>query len=168
MENQNISIANQTDQIKNTDGNAMTKYDALKLDNQLCFSLYVCSKEIIKKYKPLLDPYQLTYTGYIILMALWEEDNITVKELGAKLYLDSGTLTPMLKKLEALDYIVRVRSHKDERNVYIQLTQKGLAFKEEAIHFPDKLICSMNLDIEKGKHLLNELHHMMQLFTNEY
>ena len=77
-------------------------------------------------------------------MALWEEDSITVKELGSKLYLDSGTLTPMLKNLEALDYIIRVRSHKDERNVYIQLTQKGKTLREEAIHIPDKLVCSIN------------------------
>lgn len=164
MEDHNTSIINN---VINNDGEVITGYDALKLENQLCFSLYVCSKEIIKKYKPLLDPYKLTYTGYIILMALWEEDNITVKELGSKLYLDSGTLTPMLKKLEALDYIIRVRSHKDERNVYIQLTQKGKALREEAIHIPDKLVCSMNLDIEKGKNLLNELHQMMQLFTKE-
>lgn len=164
MEDHNTSIINN---VINNDGEVITGYDALKLENQLCFSLYVCSKEIIKKYKPLLDPYKLTYTGYIILMALWEEDNITVKELGSKLYLDSGTLTPMLKKLEALDYIIRVRSHKDERNVYIQLTQKGKTLREEAIHIPDKLVCSMNLDIEKGKNLLNELHQMMQLFTKE-
>jgi len=167
VEDQNTSITNHAEQSKNTDGKAMTGYEALKLDNQLCFSLYVCSKEIIKKYKPLLDPYQLTYTGYIILMALWEEDNVTVKELGSKLYLDSGTLTPMLKKLETLGYIKRIRSHKDERNVYIQLTQKGRAFKKEALHFPDQLICSMNLDMENGKRLLHELHQMMQLFTNE-
>lgn len=150
-----------------TDNKIIKGYDALKLDNQLCFSLYVCSKEIIKKYKPLLDPYKLTYTGYIILMALWEEDNITVKELGSRLYLDSGTLTPMLKKLESLAYIERVRSHMDERNVYIQLTEKGMVLREEAIQIPDKLICSMNLDLETGQRLLVELHQMMRLFTNE-
>jgi DNA-binding MarR family transcriptional regulator len=73
-------------------------YDNLKLENQLCFPLYACSKEIIKKYKPFLDPLGLTYTQYITLMALWEEDNVNVKYLGDKLYLDSGTLTPLLKK----------------------------------------------------------------------
>jgi len=145
---------------------AVSGYNALSLDNQLCFSLYVCSKEIIKKYKPLLAPYHLTYTGYIVMMALWEEDNITVKELGKKLYLDSGTLTPMLKKLEALHYIKRVRSHTDERNVYIQLTKKGIDLREEAVHIPDKLVCSMNLDLERGRQLLEELHQMMRLFTN--
>ena len=86
--------------INNTDtAIAADPETALKLDNQLCFALYVCSKEIIKKYKPLLEPLGLTYTGYITMMALWEEDEINVKDLGQKLYLDSGTLTPLLKKI---------------------------------------------------------------------
>ncbi|MBP5460260.1 MAG: MarR family transcriptional regulator, partial [Clostridia bacterium] len=80
---------------------ALPEDELLKLDNQLCFSLYVCSKEVIKRYKPLLEPYGLTYTGYITMMALWEKDNVNVKELGSRLFLDSGTLTPLLKKLEA-------------------------------------------------------------------
>ena len=142
------------------------RYEALKLDNQLCFSLYVCSKEIIKKYKPLLEPYKLTYTGYIVMMALWEKDNITVKNLGSRLYLDSGTLTPVLKKLEALDYIKRVRSNTDERNVYIQLTGNGADLREKALPIPNQLICSMNLSPENGKKLLDELHQIMHLFTN--
>lgn len=137
------------------------KYDSLRLDNQLCFSLYVCSKEIIRKYKPLLDPYNLTYTGYIIMMALWEHDKITIKSLGKKLFLDSGTLTPLLKKLEAQGYISRNRSKKDERNVYISLTQKGKAFQDEALDIPKNLICNLNLDLEDGMRLLDELHKMM-------
>ena len=115
------------------------KYDILKLDNQLCFSLYVCSKEIIRKYKPLLEPYGLTYTGYIIMMALWEEDDITIKSLGEKLFLDSGTLTPLLKKLESQGYIVRNRSKKDERNVYINLTKKGKDLKMRLFVFLNSL-----------------------------
>lgn len=142
-------------------------YDQLKLDNQLCFSLYVCSKEIIKKYKPILDPYGLTYTGYIILMALWEEDNVTVKELGKKLFLDSGTLTPLLKKLEALEYITRARSSKDERNVYIELTQKGKDFKEEALSIPQKLICSFPFDANKASSLIEGLHDFMERIAFE-
>ncbi|TAH75073.1 MAG: MarR family transcriptional regulator, partial [Anaerolineaceae bacterium] len=118
------------------------KYEILRLDNQLCFSLYVCSKEIIRQYKPLLDPYGLTYTGYIILMALWEQDEITIKDLGKKLFLDSGTLTPLLKKLEAQGYINRNRSQKDERNVYISLTKKGKDFQDEALSIPENLICN--------------------------
>lgn len=139
-----------------------TGFELLMLDNQLCFSLYVCSKEIIKKYKPLLDPHGLTYTGYIILMALWEEDNITVKDLGKRLYLDSGTLTPMLKKLESLNYITRIRSSSDERNVFIQLTQRGEDLKKEAIHFPESLICTLDLNPQYASDLLNGLHQMMR------
>jgi DNA-binding MarR family transcriptional regulator len=142
------------------------KYEMLRLDNQLCFSLYVCSKEIIRKYKPLLDPYGLTYTGYIILMALWEEDNITVKNLGKRLYLDSGTLTPMLKKLEALGHISRSRGEEDERNVYITLTDQGRNFQDEALSIPEKLVCSLDLDKKDGMILLEELHNMMKIFVN--
>jgi len=141
------------------------KYDILKLDNQLCFSLYVCSKEIIRKYKPLLDPYDLTYTGYIIMMALWEEDNITIKALGKKLYLDSGTLTPLLKKLEAHGYINRNRSKDDERNVYISLTEKGKKLRDEALCIPDKMICLLGLDQKKGTALIKELHQIIDLLT---
>ena len=150
----------------NTNQNS-TCNELLKLDNQLCFSLYVCSKEIIKKYKPLLDPYGLTYTGYIIMLALWEQDNINVKELGKRLYLDSGTLTPMLKKLESLNYITRNRSISDERNVYIHLTQKGLDLKTEAIHIPENLICTMHLDTSNTKGLLDSLHEMMKILEKE-
>jgi DNA-binding MarR family transcriptional regulator len=138
------------------------KYDILRLDNQLCFSLYVCSKEIIRKYKPLLDPYGLTYTGYIIMMALWEEDEITIKNLGKKLFLDSGTLTPLLKKLEQQGYIARNRSQKDERNVYVSLTKNGKDFQETALSIPENLVCSLGLDLKDGMRLLDELHIMMK------
>ncbi|MDF2587333.1 MAG: hypothetical protein K0S41_1174 [Anaerocolumna sp.] len=136
--------------------------ETLKLDNQLCFALYVCSKEIIRKYKPILDPLGLTYTGYITLLALWEEDNITVKDLGKRLYLDSGTLTPLLKKLEASGYIERERSSTDERNVVIRLTKKGLQLKLEAYHVPKDLICSTNFDAANSLQLLAGLHQFME------
>lgn len=142
-------------------------YDILRLDHQLCFSLYVCSKEIIRKYKPLLDPYGLTYTGYIILLALWEEDDITVKDLGKRLYLDSGTLTPMLKKLESQDYIRRLRSSNDERNVFIKLTQKGLDFKDEALKIPENMICTLDLEPKYAESLLKGLHQMMFKLDNQ-
>jgi DNA-binding MarR family transcriptional regulator len=147
------------------DNNQIAKadeYGLLMLDNQLCFSLYVCSKEIIKKYKPLLDPYGLTYTGYIIMLALWEEDNITVKDLGRRLYLDSGTLTPMLKKLEAQNYIKRIRSSSDERNVFILLNEKGKDLKKEAIQIPESLICTLDLEPQYAGELLKGLHQMMR------
>lgn len=141
------------------------RYDLLKLDSQLCFSLYVCSKEIIRKYKPLLDPFGLTYTGYIIMMALWEEDNITIKGLGKRLFLDSGTLTPLLKKLEIQGYIIRNRSKKDERNVYISLTKKGREFKKEAICIPENLINELDMDEKKGMQLVESLHKLMKILT---
>lgn len=156
--NDELDEKNSLDHKTNNDINE----NILKLENQLCFSLYVCSKEIIKKYKPLLDPYELTYTGYITLMALWEEDQITVKDLGKKLYLDSGTLTPLLKKLEVQSYITRIRSSEDERNVYIKLTKKGRDFKSEALHIPEKLICSLDFDMGNAVQLLSSLHNMMK------
>lgn len=139
--------------------------ELLKLDNQLCFALYVCSKEIIRKYKPLLDPLGLTYTSYITLLALWEEDNITVKELGNKLYLDSGTLTPLLKKLENQGYIIRVRSAQDERNVVIKLTTLGRELKNKATYIPQELICSTNLEAFNAADLLAKLHSFMELIS---
>jgi DNA-binding MarR family transcriptional regulator len=151
---------------KSSQKNNDEKYEILRLDNQLCFSLYVCSKEIIRKYKPLLDPYNLTYTGYIILMALWEEDNITINNLGKKLFLDSGTLTPLLKKLEAQGYITRSRCQTDERNVYIALTKKGKDFQDKALSIPEELICSLGLDLKDGKRLLDGLHKLIRTIVS--
>ena len=144
-----------------------TSTDILHLDNQLCFALYVCSKEIIKKYKPLLDPLGLTYTGYITLLALWEKDSITVKELGQKLYLDSGTLTPLLKKLEALEYIKRIRSTNDERNVYINLTKKGMALREKALCIPEKMLHHTDLTEKEKSNLLHSLQFLMRTLSKE-
>jgi MarR family transcriptional regulator, organic hydroperoxide resistance regulator len=141
--------------------------EMLRLDNQLCFALYVCSKEIIKKYKPILEPLGLTYTGYITMLALWEEDGLTVKDLGNKLYLDSGTLTPLLKKLEAQDYITRIRSSNDERNVVITLTEKGQNLKSQAIQVPHDLICSVKFDMDTITNTLGSLHGIMELLTQE-
>ena len=99
-------------------------YEQLKLENQLCFPLYAAAKEVVRKYKPFLDELDLTYTQYIAMMVLWEHESMNVKELGSKLYLDSGTLTPLLKKLEAKGYISRCRCKEDERNLIIQITAK--------------------------------------------
>ncbi len=104
--------------------------DGLKLENQLCFPLYVASKEIIKKYKPLLDKIDLTYTQYITMMVLWDKKEMNVKSLGNILYLDSGTLTPLLKKLENKGYIKRTKNELDERNLVISITKKGEELKE--------------------------------------
>ena len=135
----------------------MKPEDKLKLDNQLCFAVYVASKEIIKQYKPFLDPLGLTYTQYITLLANWEKSDISVKELGQRLFLDSGTLTPLLKKLEAMNLIERVRSSDDERLIIVSLTKKGLDLKKEVIDIPDKIICSTNLNIENAVSLKKHL-----------
>lgn len=111
-------------------------YDVLKLENQLCFPLYACSKEVVRRYKPLLDPLDLTYTQYIAMMVLWEVKSISVKNLGERLWLDSGTMTPVLKKLEAKGYITRERSQDDERSVTVAITQKGEELKTEAKEVP--------------------------------
>ena len=112
------------------------KYDSLKLENQLCFPLYACSKEIVRKYKTYLDKLDLTYTQYIVMMVMWEEKELNVKELGDKLFLDSGTLTPVLKKLEAKGYVTRERSKIDERTLIVTLTDSGKELREMAVDIP--------------------------------
>ena len=112
------------------------KYDSLKLEYQLCFPLYACSKEIVRRYKTYLDKLDLTYTQYIVMMVMWEEKELNVKELGDKLFLDSGTLTPVLKKLEAKGYVTRERSKIDERTLIVTLTESGKELREMAVDIP--------------------------------
>lgn len=142
--------------------NLPENFNPLALDNQLCFALYVCSKEIIRKYQPFLEPLNLTYTMYITLMCLWEKDEITVKDLGSRLFLDSGTLTPLLKKMEAQELITRTRSKADERTVYIKLTESGRALEEKCKEIPAKMACNNILEMDKAKDLLDNLHQMMK------
>lgn len=140
--------------------NAAADGSAFSLDQQLCFALYVSSKEIIRRYRPLLAPLKLTYTGYITMIALWEKDDVSVKSLGERLTLDSGTLTPLLKKLEARSYIERVRSAQDERTVMIRLTPEGRALKARSAHVPEQLFRLANIDPRRTVRLtqaLNEL-----------
>lgn len=115
------------------------KIDPLKLENQLCFPLYAASREVIKLYKPYLDELELTYTQYIAMLLLWELGSMTVKEIGSYLYLDSGTLTPLLKKLEAKGLISRARSTKDERNLNVTATKEGMALRDKALHIPPEM-----------------------------
>ena len=112
-------------------------YDPLKLENQICFPLYVCAKEVIRRYKPILDELDLTYTQYIAMMALWEDRSMNVKELGHRLCLDSGTLTPVLKTLEKKGLVNRTRSEEDERVVIITVTAEGMALREQAAELFD-------------------------------
>ncbi len=141
------------------------KFDCLKIENQLCFPLYACSKEIIKRYKPFLDEIDLTYTQYIAMLILWEEKKTTVKELGTRLYLDSGTLTPLLKKLEAKGFIERKRSDKDERNLIVKLTNKGEELKEQAVQIPDKMSCCVKLGKDEARQLYSLLYRVLGLLS---
>lgn len=124
----------------------MDKYEVIKLDNQLCFSLYALSREIIKKYKPLLDEHGLTYTQYIAMLVMWEEEKILFKELGKKLHLDSGTLTPVVKKLESMELVTKYRNKEDDRLVTVELTEKGRLLKEDILDVPDKMYNMFNRD----------------------
>ena len=139
-----------------------TKYDALKIGNQLCFPLYACSREIIKRYKPFLDEIDLTYTQYIAMMVLWEQGSTTVKELGNALYLDSGTLTPLLKKMEAKGLIHRQRSAEDERSLIVSLTEEGEALKEQAVAVPYKMAQCTGLAPEEAAQLYQLLYKMLK------
>jgi DNA-binding MarR family transcriptional regulator len=140
--------------------------ELLRLDNQLCFALYACSREIIKVYKPILDPLNLTYTEYVVLMALWEKDKIPVKDLGQKIFLDSGTLTPLLKKMAEKNLVARERSESDERSVIISLTSKGKALEKKCRDNPDKLICAAKLEQVDGDALMKNLHKMLSNFRD--
>lgn len=126
----------------------MGKYDILKLENQMCFPLYALSREIIKLYKPYLDKFNLTYTQYIAMLVMWEEEKIVFKELGKKLHLDSGTLTPVLKKLESMGFIIKYRSKEDDRIVIIELTESGKQLKDEVIGIPEKVFCESGISEE--------------------
>ncbi len=136
--------------------------DNLKLEKQLCFPLYAAAKEVIKKYKPLLDEIGLTYTQYITMMVLWEHKQINVKALGEYLYLDSGTLTPLLKKLEAKGYIKRLRSQTDERNLLVSITPMGEALKTEAESIPQKIIECVNISYEEAQQLYRILYKILK------
>lgn len=128
-------------------------YDALKLKNQLCFPLYAVSKEVTRLYKPFLDPLGLTYTQYITMMVLWENDDLNIKSLGEKLFLDSGTLTPLLKKLESQGLVTRIRNKDNERSVFIKLTDEGWKLRDRAIMVPEQIMGCLKVDPEEA-HLL--------------
>ena len=144
-------------------GETMEKnYDVLKLENQLCFPLYACAKEIVRKYKPFLDEIDLTYTQYITMMVLWEHKEISVKELGECLYLDSGTLTPVLKKLEQKGYVSRARDVQDERVLNVTITEAGEDLKEKAVEIPAKIGGCVCLPPEDSVKLYEILHKILK------
>lgn len=137
------------------------KYDCLKLENQLCFPLYAASKEIVRQYKPFLDRLNMTYTQYITMMVMWEHNQLTVKELGQYLYLDSGTLTPLLKTLEKKGWIERRRSKEDERVLNVSITEAGEQLKESAVKVPAQLAGCVNLDSEEAMQLYKTLYKIL-------
>lgn len=139
--------------------------DMLKLRNQLCFPLYACAKEVVRQYTPLLEPLGLTYTQYIAMMVLWEHKSISIKDIGKLLYLDSGTLTPMLKKMEKTGLITRSRSKEDERVVIITITQKGEELHEVAGEIPLKMSQCVKIDSEEAQQLYTLLNKMIKNFN---
>lgn len=136
-------------------------YSSLRLDHQLCFPLYACSKEIVRKYAPILKKYDLTYTQYIAMMVLWEEHELSVKKLGERLFLDSGTLTPLLKKLEAKGYVTRQRCVDDERCLTVALTDKGAAMQDDALEIPKEMDGCIKLTQEEAMTLYRLLYKML-------
>ena len=143
------------------------KYDALKLENQICFPLYACSKEIIRQYTPFLQALDLTYTQYLVMMVLWEKREMNVKELGACLYLDSGTLTPVLKKLESKGYLHRMRAKEDERNLQVTITEEGERLRKKAVEVPGKMAACVRLEPEEAMQLYRILYKILHQFEEQ-
>ncbi|MEH6548969.1 MAG: MarR family transcriptional regulator [Pseudomonadales bacterium] len=128
-------------------------FPQLQLENQICFPLYSAANAVVRAYRPLLDELDITYLQYIVLMVLWQENSLNVKELGQRLNLDSGTLTPLLKRLEGKGFVERRRGQQDERVRVITITKQGMALRERASEVPQKLVCSVGLSPTKGKEL---------------
>ena len=136
-------------------------HEAMKLSNQLCFPLYAAARNVTGLYTPWLKPLGLTYTQYIVLLVLWEKDDVSVTEIGDKLMLDNGTLSPLLKKLEQAGYISRQRSREDERIVVITLTEAGRALQEEAKDVPFQVAGCVDLPPEKAQMLYTLLYELL-------
>ena len=139
----------------------MDKYDCLLLKNQLCFPTYAVSNKILRKYKPFLDELDLTYTQYICMLVMWEHKSLNVKKLGEYIYLDSGTLTPLLKKLEEKGYIERNKNLKDERNLTISITDKGLKLRDKALSVPQSIGSCIQLSPEEATLLYKVLYKIL-------
>ena len=140
---------------------AETRYEALKLENQLCFPLYACAREVVKKYKPFLDDIGLTYTQYVTMLVLWEKPEVTSKEIGERLHLDSGTLTPVIKKLADKGLVTRRRAPEDERNLVVALTDAGLALRDRAARIPGQMAGCVRLDPEDARTLYRILYQLL-------
>lgn len=136
--------------------------EALLLKNQLCFPLYACARDMVKKYKPYLEQIDLTYTQYITMMVLWEQHSVTAKELGQRLYLDSGTLTPLLKRMEAKGLLTRQRDPVDERSLRVTITEAGEALKERALDIPYQMAQHVKLTKEESETLYKLLYVLLK------
>ncbi len=145
----------------------MDKYPQLRLENQLCFPLYACSKEIVRRYTPFLDPLGLTYTQYLVMMVMWEKESINIKELGEILFLDSGTLTPVVKKLESKGLLLRKRCPQDERCVILTLLPAGYALADEAAAIPEKMGGCVCLSKGEAQALYASLYKILGGFCEE-
>ncbi len=141
------------------------EYQGLHLENQLCFPLYAASREVIKQYRPMLDELNLTYTQYITLMVLWDKQVLSVKELGKILYLDSGTLTPLLKSLESKGFVTRSRSRSDERVLLVELTPAGLALRDRAKGIPGQMGACVRLSPEEAMTMYRLLYKLLDGFS---
>ncbi len=139
----------------------MEKSESLKLDEQICFPLYVLSKEITGLYRPILEELDLTYPQYLVMMVLWEEDGLAVSHIGEKLFLDSGTLTPVLKRLENKGFINRIRNKEDERVVQLFLTENGKNLRQHACGIPEKLLEQIHVQIEDLKNFKDTLNQLI-------
>lgn len=139
----------------------MAEFDNLKLDNQLCFPLYATARSVVNLYTPFLKPLGLTYTQYLVFLVLWEQDGISVGELCSKLYLDSGTITPLLKKMEEKGYIERRRSHEDERVVSVYLTEEGRDLRNEAKNIPTNVGQCIHLEPDEAVCLYSLLYKIL-------
>jgi len=140
----------------------MPKNELLKLDNQLCFAIYACSRSLTRIYRPLLHQLGVTYPQYLVLLVLWEKGQQSVTDLGQQLFLDSGTLTPLLKRMEKSGIVQRVRSLEDERRVLVMVTEKGAALKEMAYAIPEKMLCHSGLTVEEFFRMKGDLEQLLE------
>ena len=143
------------------------EFDPLKLENQLCFPLYAASRALIRQYHPYLSALDLTYTQYVAMMALWENAPLSVKELCQRLYLDTGTLTPLLKAMEQKGLLIRRRSETDERSVLVSLTEKGEALREQALSVPAQVGGCVRMDPPRAQQLYELLYELMESLSKE-
>ena len=146
-------------------------YDQLKLENQICFPIYAASRLITREYQPLLEEMGLTYPQYLVLLVLWEEDELPVKEIGEKLLLNTNTVTPLLKRMETQGLLLRQRSAEDERRVLVSLTAQGRAMREEAQAIPEKLVAGLSVEdtnVEALQNMVAELHKIIDHLSEKH